>query len=37
MVFKLIVGVMKPFVKQRAMQTHSTIHERAEAFYGGGG
>lgn len=32
MVFRLIVGVMNPFVKQRTMQNHSIKNKRAEAF-----
>lgn len=37
MAFKLRVGVMNPFVKQRTTQTHSAINKLAEAFDGGGG
>lgn len=33
MVFKLIVGAMKPFVKQGTMQNHSIKNKHAEAFY----
>lgn len=37
MVFKLIVGVMKPFVKQRTMQNHSIKNKRTEEAQNGDG